>query len=455
MAPDSQQQPLSAARRRRSAPVTILALAALAFVLAAVVVLGLRAPTAPSVRLSDGSTVSLEAVTFGAEQRLGGGPLQRMLYSLLRSWPPDRFGVSVYRGSAPGVLAYWTRRKGQQHGLDSFQATVFDELGNESPASWAQGLGSGTERYEFRAFPRRGRIAGLRFYLRRVSKVGPHNAEQYAWEKLGEIRAPNPLPPAAARWSPPPLPASAGRGETRVTLTQLQIGVRPDHASLLRGPAEEYCEARLRLGETGPPPPWSASIVEVSDASGNTWPVTSSASDTRNGEVTILFPACPWPSEEAWKLRLRLLRTAQAVFGPDELWEVRGIPLPAAGKQVALVRRKTLQGTALELVAIRGKGAAPPGNLIFWPSPTLRLARTGAIGREVYHQVIRSTDERGRPVEIHEVASTGDSKGTTEVLEVKAPPRSRSVNLTFAVQKPRFVDLLVPKPATSGAAGSR
>src|SRR5206468_9003664 len=62
--------------------------------------------------ISDGSVMTLEAVTFGRQERLSGSLIQQALYSLLPPSMKDRSGCRVYRGTTPGVLMFHTLRRG-------------------------------------------------------------------------------------------------------------------------------------------------------------------------------------------------------------------------------------------------------------------------------------------------------------------------------------------------------
>ena len=126
--------PEQKARRRR---LSWIAGAGIALVLVLLVALSLAARRPPQrrVRLADGSTVTVQAVTWGTEERVVGSPLQTLLYRLLPAPRNEWSGARAYRGSGPGTLTFWVTRAGAGSLMPTdLEATVFDEHGNESSA---------------------------------------------------------------------------------------------------------------------------------------------------------------------------------------------------------------------------------------------------------------------------------------------------------------------------------
>lgn len=52
---------------------------------------------------------------------------------------------------------------------------------------------------------------------------------------------------------------------------------------------------------------------------------------------------------------------------------------------------------------------------------------------------------RGRKVEVSNSASTGGNQGIFELMTVKLPPGATRINVTFAVQKARFLEFVAGK----------
>jgi len=62
-------------------------------------------------------------------------------------------------------------------------------------------------------------------------------------------------------------------------------------------------------------------------------------------------------------------------------------------------------------------------------------------------------DDRGRSFDTQFRASSGNEKGQASLLQLKVLPGARRVTLTFAVQKMRYLEMLVPK-VDAGPAGA-
>lgn len=437
--------PEQKARRRR---LSWIAGAGVALVLVLLVALSLAARRPPQRRgrLTDGSTVTVQAVTWGTEERVVGSPLQTLLYRLLPTPQNEWSGARAYRGGAPRTLTFWVTRQGAGSLMPTdLEATTFDEHGNESSAVQPQGLGNGLERWEFRAFPRRGRITGLRFYQRLSPNPQQSGAPGSSWARVGEITAPNPTPGPHPQWTPPPLPVTVSAGDVQVTLTRLEAGVDPESTFLSPGPAEVYCRASFDIRRHGKRTrEWSTYIQSISDATGNTWNIGSTAFS----EVALLFPSPPWPGEEAWKLRVQLTRNSSAKFAADELWQVDRIPIPGPGRGVPLARQATVQGVALELVGIYGMGAPMPEGFEFTGPekiPVLLLRVQGSSPRDLARTFIRARDDRGREVRVNMTASTSDERESRELLRVEAAPDAKWFEFTYAVHRVRYVEILAPK----------
>src|SRR5439155_8790406 len=70
---------------------------------------------------------------------------------------------------------------------------------------------------------------------------------------------------------------------------------------------------------------------------------------------------CPMPpGEPAYRLRLEFARTPTATFTPQELWAVRRLAAPAAGKTTSSGITVSRQGVKLTLLGIAAAGARIP-----------------------------------------------------------------------------------------------
>jgi hypothetical protein len=355
-------------------------------------------PPKPSVRLADGSRVTVEAVCYGTEERVVGGPLQCLLHRVFPRVPPERLGVAVYSGYTNG-LTYWVRRSGLSSSDRGVLASVFDELGNETDAGHSPEREYGADWYWFDQFSRRGRIAGLRFY-RQLAPPGAPDRLEY----LGEAPVVSPVPHSSIQWPAPALPSTNRSGDLTVSLLSLTPGTAaPTSALATPGelPGKTLWKAVLRLEQDGRlARGWILQELVVADATGNRWALDTWDGAAWSGRLELRFRLPALPTEEALKLRLRFVRGAAGRFRASETWRVRGVSLPGRGRTVRLTRKATVSEVPLELVGIYGPRVPYPGrgdrsN----DSETILLVRSRRVGpTDPWCFPLEGRDERGRPV---------------------------------------------------------
>jgi len=145
---------------------------------------------------------------------------------------------------------------------------------------------------------------------------------------------------------------------------------------------------------------------------------------------------------------VEVARTAGARFAPDELWAVRGVPVPSWGKSARHQAKTRLQGTEVLLVGIQRDQSVPAAVRLQLkpPVPGRRLT------------LVRAVDDRGRRMKPR---PDWDRYSTSEVLKETGvdlalqgiPGSSRTLDLTIAVQKTGFVDFTArpsPMPPRQG-----
>ena len=410
----------------------------------------LSARPAPSqgVRFPDGSVVSLEAVTFGVEQKTTGTLLQRLLRAIAPNQLKGVTGAREYEGSAPGELTFWT-----WHVLSPAQLTApshtqvvavpQDEAGNFGARVDGQGVGDYTERYACSSFPRRGRTIRLQFF-ERVDAAGGGDP---TWKPLGEFTVPNPSPGGYPVWSAPALPVKASAAGVELELAEFTAGVHPKDTWLSPGPGEGYFLAKYRLRERGQPTEaWTAELRSFQDATGNSWSIHSSGTTTKGGGAYEAFFTGPiTPDEAALQAQAYLWPTAKGPIPSQDRWAIRNIPLPAKGRTVALLRRQEVHGVPLELTAIYGAGAKlPVGFVTPDHRPRVLLRSPASMPDDLRSLLVSAVDDRGRTVDLHFDASSSDGTRKLEVFSVDAPPGARSLHLVYAIVRRRGLSLRVP-----------
>jgi hypothetical protein len=454
------------AKRGRSTHVLFLILlltAALGGLLAARRWVPARSPATWVAQLPDGTILRLEAVTYGKQHDFE--PESSLWSSLRRILPifPGRADFS--RGTDRDSLLCWVSRRDRASGkylnLGSWGQTVaLDEHGCRIAASEPQVLAGDTcaswcaagkppplapPKYRFivglaelQPFPRRRRAFKLRF-------------DDVNGRPLAEFTVPNPAPGPHPRWTPSPLPITKRDGDLSVTLTRL---VRGEEAWM--NPTFLFRQNGKLTSE------WETGEVTFSDATGNS---------AERWRCTL----CPY--EPAWKLQTKLFRTARARFAPNELWTVRGVPVPKPGTASRLSGTGTLGGTTLDLLAIAAAGtvsysngvptaqASPgPGQLAGTRGGSMSSSSTTVNGvtREQltvtmglphvavavpgitadHRLTLRAVDDRGRQI----ISESGQGSFNKLFLSLDIPPGSKSLDLTFAIHTCRRVEFVVKPP---------
>ena len=421
-----------------------------ALVLAGIIgLLSARPAPSQSVRFPDGSVVSLEAVTFGMEQKTTGTLLQRLLRAVAPNQLKGLTGAREYEGSAPGELTFWAR-----HFLSPAQLAApspaqivtvpQDEAGNFGPSVNGQGLGDYNERYVCSSFPRRGRTIRLQFFER---VDAPGGSGDPTWKPLGEFTVPNPAPSSYPAWSAPALPVKAAADSVELELSEFTQGMRPKDTWLNPGPGENYFLAKYQLRERGKPTEaWTAELRSFQDATGNNWSVHSSGTTSQGGGAYEAYFTGPIsPGEAVLQAQAYLWPTAKGPIPSRDRWTIRDIPIPAKGRTLALLRRQEVLGVPLELTAIYGVGAKlPVGFVTPDHRPRVILRSPASMPEELRSLLVSAVDDRGRPVDLNFDASSSDGTRKLEVFRVEAPPGARSISLVYALIRRRGLSLRVP-----------
>jgi hypothetical protein len=154
----------------------------------------------------------------------------------------------------------------------------------------------------------------------------------------------------------------------------------------------------------------------------------------------LLIRSVPWPDEAAWKLRVEVCRAG--AFRSAELWTFRSLPAPRAGKTVRHIKGTTRGGITLSVQSLHHY--RPPGELVRklikpFPSAGVRL-RTWGLSDDMRVSLIRATDDRGRVLATSRYGYRGEDGEHS--FNYQLPADAKTLDLTFAVQKPRFVEFL-------------
>lgn len=416
-------------------------------------------PLTPQRRLTDGTTLYLDAVIPGGESRtwIQGPRWQQVIGSCMSPALIHQLGWKArqLRGR-PGVLTLWLRRSGRPTSRTpqrSYDPTlryveVFDEAGHAVCCPFSQFTADYYQPmpFEVRAFPRRGKTLGLRIWAR---ELGGDYANQ------GELQLPNPAPGPYPRWNPARRPAVRRDQGRTVRLEAVSVssadGPGPARArshliASFRVPRDRESAGR-----------WAPVAATLLDATGNRYPALNfheiaggtprqrgegpprPALDDGQRHFAGEIPGGVVPGETL-RMRVLLARTRGAPFGASGMLTLSNLPLPGPGRnwRQSVPRRV---GSVLEVVGIAGPFRVPNPRTDY--NVNLHFAMHGTGDERV--TPLRATDDRGRPVALSGLAEPG-----IWPIRLRVLPDARRVSVTLAVEKPLVAEFVIP-----GAAGAR
>ncbi len=375
--------------------------------------------------------------------------------------PPDSlvFWISLLdkgTGKALTTLPIWSVVAVDSHGCE-FSTTV---TGFGPGTLRLVGTGNPLAAAALTGFPRRDRFFTLRFVER-------GNVE-------AELKVPNPAYRRYPTWTTEPLPAIRPLGTSNVTLVNFDNvwGTSPF--------ANPFPERQFTLTPKFQlPPEWELDDIKVEDATGNSsapaWapnygPSPSMFRRRRPWEPMFAqFELCT--NESAWKLIASLRRTTDAKFAPNEVWTIRDLQIPAAGKLRNLSVSNSWQGVTVRLCAIAGPAEVTYSNGVpvlvsqVKPKSERILANRfpGAASvpflipvRSEKPQLLIQVSGLDGSVRLQTTARTPNGNepcgqrmrsGDYFVIELTPAQDAPSVDLSFIAQRPQTVTFFIPPRA--------
>lgn len=347
-----------------------------------------------------------------------------------------RVGLTVVNQRSPQpTLMVWVLWRGRDARLGELaEASVFDETGIESEPIHSRATvyvyedpRGAVRGWEFVHFPRRGKKVGVRLYTR---------GNDGKPTRLAEFQVANPSPGHFPIWPVSPPPVTVQNGQQEFTLTRFTTG-EPIAARLkpIRGWVAPWTSVAFRVAQNGQPSScWSMMGVELSDATGNIAHFHRTLASSVEGQPEFGLNAALWRSEPAWRLKVEFAQAGD--FAADELLSVNGITIPWPGNQTLIRTQAVIHGATLTLNTIsRPPGPSGVGGLLtaayvtgsLFPAERLRL------------KVARAVDDRGR--ELRWVPGNTSARGPHDFW-VELRSGARSINLTVAVTRSRFVEFV-------------
>ena len=391
-------------------------------------------------RLPDGSVVSLVAVTYGRQHSCTvGSGWQRLANSLF----PNRKlwgGRSFYQVTPQDRLMAWWRFELPQGPTwnPPFYTACSDEHGCQFGKGTTNWLSSGPA---FGSPPAVQVVAQqLPIYPRRSATFRLGFFNPWSRRQLAALTASNPFRKNYSSWKAEPYPIRRRTGQVEVTL--LDLAHDQGHLSNQSG-------ARFRITEEGKPTArWEPARLTVEDATGNQ--VTSEPVRFARDERSWFDGLCT--HEAAWKIRMVLAPTYPVRVPPDFTWELRDLAVPSPVRRTYRDAQFRQAGIGLGFLFLNTPQGSPPIS----PGATRRVRA----GVKLLHAeegacltLIRVRDERGR--DLTSAAQGGPfarlEGGASQLVrsdreeywfDLRLPPVTKRLNLTFAIHKAHAMEFL-------------
>ncbi len=437
-----------------------------------------RQPRPQSVALPDGSQFTLLKVTHGTNHVLRfGRRWQDFLYPVLPQklrlkYPPR---VMEFAGNRPDSVMVWFQREGfapvdgdwprvclavlDDYGLESpllLTPQVARTLGVSSAASTGPGGGGsvGVARqlagWEVLDYPKRSGGFRLRIY-------GTGADRQLT--PTGDVRIPTLARNSFPGWQAESLPTVRLTNGLEITLTKLETGAVDPVAGFapVGMVARAFSRATFQLRENNlPTENWSVHRLRLSSATGILRHGDGKSARWQAGQYTADAWGGLWLEEPSWKVQADFARTAD--FPAEDLWGVRGVPVPRPGKMIEHRVVTNLHGEELEFLGVSGF-KHPQGVLVGKTYASLQV-RTPHPLDALSVVLVEVRDEQGRGAVSHGSAAelgTGGRgitpKETVIHFRLEVLEGARFLDITLAATPVQPVEFLA-KPELLGRRGN-
>lgn len=392
--------------------------------------------------LADGSTLRVEALTFGTNHIFRSHPARETL----RRWLPRRLqgflGHSAFTGqvqTAPNSIVLWTTRFDPKSRMYIYPAYERSRLRDahgcafESSSLSASSLGGhALIGIVFEAFPR-----GDESFIYEITDSSD--------KIVGGIRIPNIHPAKRKPWIPGTVPITKTNGGLIVQLRRVHFSKATLTPSSFR---PEIWFVRPLDSET-----WERGPAWICDSVGN-----------RSFKTLCTH-------ESAWKIEANFFRNERAEFRPEETWLLKDVAIPRPGETISIQKKNTVQNCVVVVGAFRGVYVDEPRERDVrrqrFPramvQPTLQHApRLHVLANHRFREakvLIRARDNLARtlvvrrPDEVPAFYSGSSYDRYQQVwqheFDIYALPDSKSLDIEVLVQKAtRFEFFVHPPPAT-------
>ena len=397
------------------------------------------------VVLPDGSTLTLKSVSFGtnhyAPPAFRNFLLRQVPSGLAAKLRLDRPQLLVT--PTPHLTTWWEWR----NRVTDREPLIFmvDDAGALGPAGGILPVSGDRAMYAviWKSFPRRAETLRLRVYQTSATRDP---------KPFAELRLGNPIRRSFAQWSPEPLPNSRRLDDLEFSLVGFQI-------EMTRGlPGFDWCESPQpratlafhitcggRVDQS-----WRTDGFVLSDATGNEiglpgeppWvadPQTESwfpRGEAVGGKWVVSFLWPLWLDEPAYRLRVEFVRQPDAPFPPEDVLEVKAVPVPAADGISMINVGTNLHGFEVKPLALVGEHATLPGREHDVFGQTTLEVEVPPLPDGLRFDVVQVTDDQGQRA-VPMAGAGSQSYG------FRIPEGARMVDLKVAVSNRRVVEFLV------------
>jgi len=391
------------------------------------------------ITLKDGTKMTLVGVSYGKHHV-----------------PPKIKGAGKPRGGMAGPfdtdtdsLVVWVLFEHKMYQGPNDQLLVYDPANTACVSSWPRDTmqiknGLNLESFVLDAYPKRARKIILRIESWNTTGGG------YQASK-GEFVISNPTRGPFPKWTADAVPDKQSDGDLDVTLTRLIYGVQGfNGGNGIAGndPVNKAVLAAFHTEQKGVVMTnWQPYHIAMSDATGNQMENNSWSNRRENDEAVMVYQWGLWPDEPAWKLNVEMTRTSG--FNDDEVWTVQNLPVNPGSRQEmnsylnknrtsAVFAETTLNGIhlkifpAIQFTNMNARVGRKMGGLQVQVDPEPQ-------NQKMRMSLVSLTDEQG-----HALQCYGPNGGSgSESFQIMDLRKARTVNVTIAIQKSRFVEFMV------------
>jgi hypothetical protein len=419
--------------------------------------LGHRAP-AQILTLPNGMMYRFAGVTYGTNHVMGSGwsvavqKLPAPLSTVLRRMLGGKMKPPTSRTTPKPTLMVWFAPLGTNGGIALPSVSMYGVLADE------QGIMAGERRYvsqnwsmagppqwlsqQFEVWPRRSRTLECVLFQYNYGQSKPYL-------ELGRFQFRNPAAGPFPEWKPESLPVTRDAGDLKITLHDFLAGVNSGGSVKERDGGRYYGYKAVKPGEEalaavrftvdsprGTNESWTVAQFHLSDPTGNDRKATSWSSSV--GRPAHFSPVL-WPDEPAWKFAARFKR--QSGFPESDLVVFRDVPLPELGQTNTVDLTNTVNKIEciLKSVVLR----APMTNSSYSSRDLTSITlEHSELPDDFAVDLVSVTFADPAAV----VKSNGSSYGGTshEAHFTAFPTNQTHATITYAVQKTRQVEFLVP-----------